>query len=288
MTENRSASHTTVMAPPDRAASLPRYARPPVVEVAVSVQFDELSRFELVHFGLLWERVRARYPLVEHHPPLPSVVEFGGGGARHASLSIESGFPVGRCWYLSEDRQRVVQVQPDRFVVNWRKLETEAEYPSYDVLRSLFQEELEGFLLFLSDNDLGSVEPTQCELTYVNHVTDKQGWTGLGELQNVLSPWSGNTAEAYLPEVEDARFAWQYRFDEQGVSLGRLYVQAQSRFRASDRKPILFFQLTGRGTPTAGGVSGALAFLDVAHAWIVRGFTALTTDRMHKTWEREI
>jgi len=107
------------------SSELPQYAKPPVVEVAISVQFNPLVRFQPVHFGLLWERLRARYPITEHYPPLGSVVEvFGAQALAPMMLHIESvpNFPVGRCWYLTEDRQRVVQVQPDRFILNWRKL----------------------------------------------------------------------------------------------------------------------------------------------------------------------
>lgn len=266
---------------------LPRYVSPPVVEVAISVQFSELTEFELVHFGLFWDRIRQRYPLAEHYPPLPSVVElFGAKGAQPASLSFESGFPIGRCWYLSEDGLRLIQVQPDRFVVNWRKLETKAEYPSYDVLKGSFLDELTFFLSFVRENQLGDFEPTQCELTYVNHVPAGRDWSTPGDLANVLALWSGRTSEPFLPVPEEIRLAWQYRFEENGTPLGRLHVHVQSASRKSDQSPLLVLQLTGRGSPLGQDVEGVMRFLDKSHEWIVRGFTALTTDRMHKVWER--
>ena len=267
---------------------LPRFASPPVVEVAISVQFSELPEFQLVHFGQFWERIRDGYPRLEHHPPLPSVVElFGTKGAQRASLSLESGFPLGRCWYLSEDGLRLIQIQPDRFVLNWRKLETEAEYPSYDELRGSFLDETRLFLEFVKENQLGEFEPTQCELTYVNHLPSGRGWSTLAEIGNVLALWSGHTSEAFLTAPEDVRLAWQYRFEEKGTPLGRLHVQAQSASRISDGSPILVLQLIGRGAPLGEDIEGVTRFLDKAHEWIVRGFTALTTDRMHKIWERQ-
>src|SRR5687768_4818226 len=117
VTEDRSTTHAGVIASAHGGTVLPRYTHPPVVEVAISVQFDELTQFELVHFGLLWERLRDRYPRTEHHPPLPALVElFSARGPQGASLRFEEGFPIGRCWYLSEDRLRLIQVQPDRFI----------------------------------------------------------------------------------------------------------------------------------------------------------------------------
>jgi uncharacterized protein (TIGR04255 family) len=269
------------------ASVLAEYARPPVVEVAVSVQFEELAGFRAVHFGLFWEKLRSRYPITEHHPPLASVVElFGSRGAKHASLSVESQFPVGRCWYLSDDKLRLIQVQPDRFVLNWRKLDTDTKYPRYENLKKAFQSELALFLGFVAEQELGGFEPTQCELTYVNHLPAGQGWQDLRDLPKIVAPWSGVTSEAHLPDIEDIRFAWQHRFDEDGAPIGRVHVQLQSAFRVSNGARLLNLQLLGRGAPLGNGLDGVLAFTDRAHEWIVRVFTAITTEHMHEVWER--
>ena len=274
----------------ERATSpdLPKYKRPPVVEVAMSVQFEELTGFQPVHFGLFYEVVRERYPRTEYHPPLASVVElFGAPGTRRSSLSVESeNFPTGRCWYLSEDGLRLVQLQPDRFVLNWRKLDSDTEYPSYETLREMFRNELELFLGFVADRALGNFEPTQCELTYVNHVTSEQGWRGFRDLADILAPWSGRTLESYLPEVEDARLNWSYRFEENGSPIGRLHVQCNPAIRTRDRTLLLVLQLTARGAPLGEGLDGALAITDRGHEWIVHGFTSITTEQMHQRWER--
>ena len=269
-------------------AVLPHYSKPPVVEVAISVQFDELGDFKAVHLGLLWERLRDRYPLTEYHPPLGSVVElFGTREAQTASISATTVFPVGRCWFLSEDKLRLVQVQPDRFVLNWRKLETEEAYPSYKTLRERFQTELSLFLEFIREERLGEFSPQQCELTYINHLVAGTGWRQRSEIAQVIRPWSGETSEPYLPVLEDSRLSWQYRFDENAKPLGRLHVQFQSGVRVSDRTPVFVLNLIGRGAPLSNDTEGVLAFTDRAHEWIVRGFTAITTERMHTVWERE-
>jgi len=267
---------------------LPKYAKPPVVEVAMSVQFDELADFKLVHFGQLWNYYRERYPKTENHPPLGSVIElFGKQGPERATLSVESGYPVGRCWYKSDDALRLVQIQPDRFILNWRKLDTDVEYPSYATLRELFVKELNQFLVFVSEQELGDFTPTQCELTYVNHVPSRDGWSSRDELSNVLATWSNEPSRGFdLPPIEDLRFQWQYQFQELSKPLGRLHVHVHSAVRTSDRTPILVLQLTARGAPLGGDVGGVLAFSDRAHEWIVRAFTTVTTERMHKLWER--
>jgi uncharacterized protein (TIGR04255 family) len=268
-------------------SSLPRYAKPPVIEVAISVQFDTLALFELVHFGLLWELLRERYPRTEHQPPLNSVVElFGSPASQQASLSFVSGFPVGRAWYLSEDKCHLIQVQPDRFTLNWRKLDTGADYPSYETLKARFTDELDLFLGFVREHTLGELEPRQCELTYINHIYAGKGWRTPHDLPSILNVWANNTSQPGLPELEDAFLRWQYRYEDNGAPLGRLHVQLQSAFRATDRSRLLVLDLTARGAPIGKGINGALAFSDRAHEWIVRGFTAITTAQMHRLWER--
>lgn len=273
---------------PESSSELPKYEKPPVVEVAISVQFDELAAFSPVHYGLFWERIRDRYPKTEHHPPLGSIMEvFGTQGVQSALMSIEGSFPLGRCWYLGENGQRLLQLQPNRFALNWRKLDADTAYPSYDTLRQLFQQELEEFLGFASDNGLGEFEPTQCELTYLNHFFAGREWHRKTDLGDVIARWCEPEASGYLPEIEDVRLAWQHRFEEEGVPLGRLHIQLHSAFRTSDRHPLLVLQLIGRGAPIGQGVEGVVGFADEAHAWIVRGFTEITTEKMHTLWERQ-
>jgi hypothetical protein len=50
---------------------IPEYEDPPVVEVALSWQFEPIELFRSVHFGLLWERLREEgFSQVEDHGPL--------------------------------------------------------------------------------------------------------------------------------------------------------------------------------------------------------------------------
>src|SRR5687768_15013305 len=52
---------------------LPRYDRPPVSEVVMSVQFDPMTALTPVHLGAWWTADRKRkYPLCEERPPLAS------------------------------------------------------------------------------------------------------------------------------------------------------------------------------------------------------------------------
>jgi uncharacterized protein (TIGR04255 family) len=270
------------------SSGLPQFAKPPVVEVAISVQFEELKRFKLIHFGLLWEHLRDRFPSTEHQPPLAPVVElFGVPPTRRLELRVEEAFPIGRCWYGSVDGNRLVQVQPDRFILNWRKLDAETQYPSYDHLRGEFERELGIFIDFVHASQLGEFEPTQCEVIYVNHLPAGDARAPRLELSSIVAAWSGNASGQYLPDIEDARLAWQYRFEEDGAPLGRLHVQLNTAVREPDSQFVVALQLTGRGDPGGSDLDSVLRFTDRAHEWIVNGFAEITTPGMHQLWERQ-
>jgi len=265
----------------------PDFKRPPVVEVAISVHFDELGGFQPVHFGLLYERLKDRYPKTEYHAPVgPTIELFDAKGGPNVALRFDTSLPVGRCWYLNDTGTELLQVQPDRVTLNWRKLDKDIQYPHYDSLRSRFAKELELVLALFEEHDLGTFQPLQCELTYVNHIVQGDGWESPKDVGQVFTLWSGGTTEEFLPSAEDVRFASQYRIEAGGVPRGRLHVEMQSALRTSDKKRLLALHLVARGAPLSSGVGGVLGFADLAHEWIVRGFAAITTTRMHKHWER--
>ena len=55
--------------------NLPDFAKPPLAEVALSVQFEPLEKMRTPQIGLLWNDFRQRFPDTEEHPPLDSVIE---------------------------------------------------------------------------------------------------------------------------------------------------------------------------------------------------------------------
>ena len=71
-----------------------------------------------------------------------------------------------------------------------------------------------------------------------------------------------------------------------GSPVGRLIVNMQPAW-GKDQTPTYLMQVTARGYPLGPGSPGVTAFLDLAHDWIVEGFTAITTRSMHDIWEMQ-
>jgi uncharacterized protein (TIGR04255 family) len=270
----------------------PSYDNPPVVEVALSVQFEPVKALRTPQLGLLWQEFIARFPLIEEHPPLEPVIERFGGLPRAGRGTVQFQMldtpPVPRCWFLNNEGTELIQVQPDRFIHNWRKKTGDEEYPRYERLREIFSSELTVFCRFLDTQGLGQLCPNQCEVTYVNHIISGKGWQELGELGAVVTVFDPRYSDSFLSQPEDARLAVRFVIrDDKGEPLGRLHVVAEPAYRTSDGHPMYVLNLTARGRPEGEGIEGVLAFLDIGREWVVRGFTAITTPEMHRVWRRQ-
>ena len=268
---------------------LPDFSNPPVIEVALSVQFERLAGLHAAHLGLAWSLFRERFPRTEEHPPREGVIEqFGGVTPSRLRVQFEAAMPVPRVWFLNERGTELIQLQQDSLVHNWRKVGVPEEaYPRYESIRSTFSDELQLFVRFVEQEQLGKIVPTQCEITYVNHITPGQGWDNLGQVQRVLAPWSGVHSDPFLPMPENVRVGISYLMPgESGEPAGRLHVECVPAVDMKTQAPLLVLSLTARGAPAGEDIDDALAFLDRGREWIVRGFAAVTTSDMHRVWGR--
>src|SRR5690606_13076651 len=96
---------------------------------------------------------------------------FAVPGSVASGLSVEQrAFPTPRFWFIDQSNTRLVQVQKNRLVVNWRQADTNAGYPRYTTLRNDLVEAFAILQTFLADEGFGKPIPDLAELTYVNHM----------------------------------------------------------------------------------------------------------------------
>lgn len=268
--------------------ALPQYTNPPVVETVLGVEFYPLPDWTIGHFGVFWDAVRADFPALEVHPP---VVARGGNFSDETSdLSSEDPALYVRCIYLDRDHDRLVQVQKNRFMYNWRK-EKGPSYPRYDpTVRPGFVREWERFLSFLASQHIAEPTVRYCEVAYINHFRRGEEWSDLADLHHVLRGWadpesarSRSDESPFLPHPEVIDVSLHYAMRSPG---DRLYVELQSARRERDRADVLQLTLTARGRPGGSSTAEIVAWLDTGREWIVRGFTDLTTAEMHRRWGR--
>lgn len=273
---------------PQTKTNLPEFGRPPVIEVAASIQFNPIAELDAAHLGALWLRFRDRYPKTEQHPPLATVSEtFAAPASVGFGLALEQRtFPPPRLWFIDRSNTRLVQVQNNRIVVNWRQADTNADYPRYATLREDMEEAFRILQAFLRDEGLREPIPDLAELTYVNHLRAGERGKPREPIGRFLRYWQDPSSSVLGSSPEEASFRVRYVMRHEGQPIGRLYVELESAYRSSDNLPIYTLNMTARGAVVDRTLAGALAFLDQAHSWIVVGFADVTTPEMHKLWER--
>lgn len=268
------------------SAPLPEYATPPVSEVALSVAFAPLENWRAAHAGLFWGLIRSEYPLSEAQPPIPSQIErFGDDFFQTPTMTVDfADLDTARFWFLSEEGTNLVQIQRDRFVVNWRKVTGDEIYPRYALaMRPRFIREWGRFENFIREQKIGTLTIQQCELTYVNDIPRGEGWETFPESLRLFSPWWGKVSEGFLGEPEMVSVTGSFLLP---AGQGRLHFATQNLRRAKDQREVVQLRLTARGKPPADEISGILNWMDLGREWIVRGFTDLTSPEAHNIWGR--
>ncbi len=145
----------------------PEYKKPPVIETALAVEFAPIRGWNIVQYGALWERFRARYPKVEVFPAPQEFI---------TRPQLDFANPPVRCFFIAAGDNQLVQIRSGAFVRNWRASQEDHIYPRYKTIRPSFEEDFQIFLTYLSEQGLGSPEIWKCEVTYVNHFLRGREW----------------------------------------------------------------------------------------------------------------
>lgn len=266
---------------------IPEYKKPPVSEVALSVLFAPLEKWRSAHAGIFWSKIMTRYPATEVQMPIHNQIETFDGEPRPRALSMRVELPnpdAQRYWFLSDPATRLVQVQRDRFTINWRQVTGDEKYPRYATdLRPRFSEEWTTFVEFLKERDIGVPEILQCELFYINDIRRGDGWNDFKDALPLFAPWWGKGSDGFLPKPEALQISGDFPMPNKS---GRLSFTAQRVLRTNDNVEAIQLQLFAKGKPKSSSTEDILTWMDSGREWIVRGFTDLTSAQAHKIWER--
>jgi uncharacterized protein (TIGR04255 family) len=264
--------------------ALLNFANPPVDETALSFQFAPIPGFTIPHYGLFWAEVRKDFPKFEIQQPITNVTEqFGPPTRVSRKLGIEwLDVPDIRCWFIDQSGDRLIQVQKDRFVHNWRKQSGTETYPRYQTLRGYLNREWHRFCQFLSEENLERPRVHQVDVTYVNHIEYGKGWDGFGQLHRVIEAMAAPKAkERILPEAERVNMQMIFRLPDDA---GRLYITFTPVIRGRDGKEVLQMTLIARVATKSSDEDEVFQALDLGRKWVVEGFGDFTTAEMHQIW----
>lgn len=260
--------------------NLPKFNKPPVIETILGVDFDPISDFQAPYYGLFLLEVKDTYKNFVELPPIDSQVErFEGDSVPIASFRF--GYrPDIRCLFLDKTEKWRLQVQNNKFLSNWAKSLTTSKYPNYELTSNKFKTNWNKFLTFLKKNNLNTPVVQQCEVSYLNHIE----FGNIRNLSEIFPFWNQQSkSNDFLPEAEATSARMIYRIPN---NRGRLRVDITPNIRHIDSKKIISLSLTAKVFPKSSGIKDVVEAMNIGHEWVVRGFTDLTSDKMHKIWER--
>ncbi len=249
---------------------LPYYRNPPINEVVCGMRIHPADNLLIPHIGLLWDKFRAEYPRLQHTQPLATT-------KGEIAVDKVTKLPIPRIWFISNSDDQLIQFQNDRFYFNWRKRKN--DYPRYKNMMSNFEIVFRAVKALFNEFELGELEPIEYELTYLNHIPRGNGWETIDDLSNIFSDFHWNKSDTrFLHHPKEVGWAADFSFPDQK---GHLSISLKQGIRILDELPILIFELKAMGFDSEDSFRN---WFDLAHEWIVRGFTDLTIDKMHEFW----
>lgn len=258
------------------------FADPPLKEVSFSFQFEPMSELHLGHLGLLWNEYKDRYPTVQQGDEIPTSIEKFGVIQRDMSkIKFLEGTPSPRLLFISKDGQYVTQFQKDKFIFNWRQEDTE-DYPRYSNIKENLLVELKLFLSYLKKNDIPEPDFNQIELTYVNHIDAETN-----AVQDVFKDIINESRYSSPLELEAFTIQLKHLIKNEGENIGRLYTHINKGNLLSDNSSIYILKFIARSHPLGTSIDGITKAMDLLRLTINDSFSAITTNSMHQSWNKE-
>ena len=266
------------------------FSHPPVSEVVAGVAFTTLGAEGVALVSGFWREIaKDRFPEFQVQPPYKPVVEQFSNSAGlpalpFAGLEMISGYPAPRFWAIGDDGQYLLQLQADWFACNWRRVRPHDEYDRWEKRRADFHDWYQRLSAYVEDQTGNSLDPLQCEVTYINHIAPAGRFQNHSDFAQVFNLRINDLG--YSPEQfsVSGRYAVSSPTDPD-LQVGRLHVEVNA---ALDQKsqPIYILQLTVRGQPEGKSPEQLLRFLDLGREVIDNAFVSLTTSEMHSEWGR--
>jgi uncharacterized protein (TIGR04255 family) len=267
-------------------ATLPDYKNPPVVEVAMGAQFKPLDDLRAAHVGLYWSHVKSDFPDIDEKPPLPHTAQNLDDliSPKQLRLGLSNRPELPRTWFISASGAMLLQLQRDRFVINWRKRPDDDQYPRFPAVKETFMRQWKDFVSFLASNEIGVPTLDLLELTYVNTVPQGNGWDDMATIGNVFLPaaWSSRSEFLRPPESMNTSMVFLLPKRDGTLSVDMGPVAAEGKPRS------LRISLSVTGLPkNTAAMEGFDSWFDRAREAVVRGFSDLTSPSTDELWGRK-
>ena len=251
------------------------FKKPPLSEVALGYTFLPRPDLLIPHLGLFWGDVRDAYPGCQHATPIIDNPEF----------ELVSDLPLPRVWLTSGDNARLIQLQQDRLLFNWRDSGDGTPYIRFPSIRQEFERVDALFKAHVHKLTSVALHPTSYTLTYVNLIRSGEGWSSMGDLGEIFPDLTWRSESRFLPRPTE--MAWKSTFPLPD-GFGSLTAHIQPGKLVRTEAPILKLELNASSGSLGGKVLDMREWVTLAHDWITQAFKDLTSTHIQeKNWQRE-
>lgn len=268
-----------------RDMSGPKFKNPPVVERVLSVQFQELHPFDVIHFGIWYQLIKDRYPTFERQKPTERVSEPYPFVPRHNriafGLEIVPALPR-MVFSTAEPKRELLQLQSDRFIMNWAREANggDEDYVEYTKIREQFSNLFGELVQFCREHQITEPIIDLCEVTYVNQIQTLEGMTALESFPKIINTVVPQEGASWMQGP--VALTYNRVFDVVG-DRGRVYFESGAP--SLETKEGIALKITARANVDAD--HSWIDRMDAAHLWVVKGFEAVTSQQVReKIWEQ--
>ena len=257
---------------------LPSYQHPPLVEVVIGTQFENIKGLIPLYLSDFWEKIGKNIFL--EPVPADSFPKLN----QEPGIQIYTGPQPARYIFGNIVGDSLIQLQHDRFIYNWKKINQDIPYPRYEKIIKDFYDFYMHFEKTLQEVNIASLKLEMLELTYVNIIPLKILSEDLGNISDLLIDAQWNPKKA-LSSPNGIDFSWWFEDKIQNTKMKIHVVSGQQR---EDGAPVIKIELSVRGHAPDKNITKCRTWFDDSHEWIVKAFDEITSENVHKEWEKNV
>jgi uncharacterized protein (TIGR04255 family) len=252
------------------------FERPPLNEVVIGRRFAPLADFLVPHYGRFWSLIEEQFPTSKHAQPVAD-------SANSVLIDAVIGLPLPRIMFFSQDSSRVVQLQGDRLLFNWRQTETPQEYPRFETLFEEYRKFADLHATFVAAEFGNALQPNRYELSYINVLPIPPE----GQIASVRNTFPSANALADSPSLGTLiRFSSQTEYELPGGA-GNVTMKLAQAAHLKTKEAVIRLDFVAVSPPLGPDFQVAEEqWLDTAHRAIVNGFCEVTSKEAHTKWKR--
>ena len=262
------------------------FARPPVEEVMLGILFKPLDQFLAPHLGEIWQ-VFKEFGFVNTttQGTVPPVIEQFSNQIPQPQVRVSNVPDFDRILFIHESGSLILQVQRDRFMFNWRRIEEGQKYPGFSTIFTMFEDFYTRFKVKLKHQEIGDIIPLQYELGYINQLLRGDGWNTLGDIGKIYQMFADlQQSDLFWSGAESVILQTSFPITD---LQGRLHLAISNGVKIPEQQQTLQTDFTLRGF-SKNEENAMGTWFKAARDQILEKFTTMfTEDIQTRVWGRK-